>query len=444
VGLALTIAALGSLQYAWNLHGMLVDDTVQRGVIERARLFWLDATKSDWRESLVGGVPVSRIAERFAMYWFDLRQQFGTPGVALAIVGFVRLLSSNRPAGAMLLVNYLGAAVFAFGYNVGDAHVFFLTSHAMVALMMAPGVAFLSARSTWRAIGGPAARAVPVAASVAFLAYPLVRIADTYPAIDRSEDRRPTELLDALTSGLAVERVILGTHLDWQTQNGLSYYARYVRPEIAWFRVVDVLPHFPSLIRNNLEIERAIALTPEAVKQIEGAFGDLFEIESDMAVPAAPLGDRLAGVRDGDVYVLCVIEPSAEWPLDPVLLDRTSFRLGGTAVPTGRYRLMAGVAGQAPIVRLASNRPFRERFETAGLSIDVRIESWIPFDTIRRQGYGQVIVGRHKVLTLERGLSAVGLTSDGRVKTVAYEAGLYAPPRRYLIRPQTRVRREME
>jgi hypothetical protein len=61
------------------------------------------------------------------------------------------------------------------------------------------------------------------------------------------------------------------------------------------------------------------------------------------------------------------------------------------------------------------------------------MESWLPTDTIRRAGFGQVVVGRRHVLTLERGVSVVGLGGDGRAAQVEYASGLLAPLPRFRV-----------
>ena len=74
-------------------------------------------------------VSESGLQNRPAMYWFDLRQQFGVPGVVLAAtgIGYVMLRWSRR--GLLLLLVYLVNLGFAWTYNVGDAYIFFLPSH---------------------------------------------------------------------------------------------------------------------------------------------------------------------------------------------------------------------------------------------------------------------------------------------------------------------------
>jgi hypothetical protein len=58
------------------------------------------------------------------------------------------------------------------------------------------------------------------------------------------------------------------------------------------------------------------------------------------------------------------------------------------------------------------------------LDVDVRMESWLPTDTIRRAGFGHVVVNRRHALTIERGISFRTLEPDGQA---LYESGIFAP-----------------
>ena len=60
------------------------------------------------------------------------------------------------------------------------------------------------------------------------------------------------------------------------------------------------------------------------------------------------------------------------------------------------------------------------------------MESWLPDDTFRRAGFGQVLLGHHRLLIVERGVSVVWLGISGEART-AYAAGLYAPQPRFRI-----------
>ena len=74
------------------------------------------------------------------MYWFDLRQQFGMPGVVLAAIGFLYVLWRWPRRAVLLLILYAANLAFAWTYNVGDAYIFFLPSHYAVALCAGAGV----------------------------------------------------------------------------------------------------------------------------------------------------------------------------------------------------------------------------------------------------------------------------------------------------------------
>jgi hypothetical protein len=272
------------------------------------------------------------------------------------------------------------------------------------------------------------------------LAYPVYRIADTYPALDRSADRRPAALLDRLTSGIRDDRTILGTHLDWETQNGLSYFAKFDRTEVAWFRMIEVLPHLPFLVGSNVAAGRSITLTPAAADLVRGAYGDLFEIREDPALRVSALSERAGRIASGDAYVICVIEPSPGRTMDRMDLDRLATRLGATSMPAGRYSVMAGIAGGRAALREANDRPFRRKVQLGALTLDIRIESWVPFDTIRRAGFGHVIVNRRHGLTVERGISVIVVDPAGRTRFVEYESGLFAPQRRYTIQTASGIK----
>ena len=78
----------------------------------------------------------------------------------------------------------------------------------------------------------------------------------------------------------------------------------------------------------------------------------------------------------------------------------------------------------------SEDRPYRLRTRLGPFEFDVRMESWLPTDTIRRAGFGHVIVDRKHVLTLERGVSFVALGPGGHP---IYSSGIYAPIPRYIL-----------
>src|SRR6185369_7716301 len=98
----------------------------------------------------------------------------------------------------------------------------------------------------WRA-GQPGPGLAPIAALL-LIAYGGVRIYRDYPALDRSEDRRPSQVLGALTAGLDDRHAILLTDLNWQVDNGLSYVGQEIAPDLAYGRMPAVILYAPALI----------------------------------------------------------------------------------------------------------------------------------------------------------------------------------------------------
>ena len=133
------------------------------------------------------------------MYCFDLHQQFGWRD-SRSRRSASRALACRRTGGAALLMLrlYLANVIFAFSYNVGDTHVFYLPSHLIVALLMAPGRRRLVTCRRIR-LTRPAVRLRwPCALAIAYAgARPYL----DYPALDRSGDHRPTEVLDGIDRG---------------------------------------------------------------------------------------------------------------------------------------------------------------------------------------------------------------------------------------------------
>ena len=94
------------------------------------------------------------------------------------------------------------------------------------------------------------------------------------------------------------------------------------------------------------------------------------------------------------------------------------------------YTVIVGRVGERPVMVASQDHPYRVRTQMANDYFDVRMESWLPTDTIRRAGFGHVIVNRRHALTLERGISFIALGPDG---SPVYESGPFAPLRGYIV-----------
>ena len=425
VGLALACAAAGALQYAWNIRTMYLLPNPPDSVVETLQRFWFDVTKSDWRDTMVMTVPRALLSDRAAMYWFDLRQQFGAAGPAIAAVGLAALAAANWRRALLVALLFAVNAAFAFSYNVGDAHVFYLPSHLFVAILCAPAIAF-------------AARLVPrggAAAAALLAAYACVRGYQDFPALDRSMDHRPEQVVAGFTSGLDDRRSILVEDLNWQVQNGLSYYASVTRPEVAWARMPDVLLYAPALVADNAAIGREVTLTERARTDAEAAYAPLFRIVRDARAPAPPLSDAAAGLPPGTRYVVTILRPSRDLAIDRAELSRFLHALTGRsiALPDLDYAVIGGVTGQPPALDVQKARAFRQRLRIDQTDVEVRMDAWLPFDTIRRMGFGHVIAARQHTLIVERGVSFAAFDAGGRPVRTAYASNIFAPQPRYLV-----------
>ena len=426
--LAGACAAAGALQYAGMVRALWLAPHPPHTLIDALQTFWFDVTKADWRDTTVLAVPRSMIADRAVMYWFDLRQQFGIVGPILATAGIMRLAVSDRARAAMLAVLYLANVAFAYSYNVGDSHVFYLPSHAVIALLTASGVAAASSLVP---------RATPIL-GVALVAYAGMRAYIDKPALDRSYDVRPTEVVSALTAGIDDQRTILLADVSWQMLNGLAYFAKVVRPQVAFGWLPDVRLYAPALVRDNTAIGRQIVLTAGARDDVERSYGPLFRVIADRPSPPVPatIDEFVRGLRPGTTYVLCVLKPTREYAFDRSDLTRAVQAAAASEsmqMPDGEYAVVAGVTGTPPVLAHGADRPFARRVAIAGVSVEIRMDSWLAADTIRRMGFGHVIAARHHTLIVERGISIVTFGADGRPLRTGYFANLFAAEPRYLI-----------
>jgi hypothetical protein len=425
VAAAVLCAAVGALQYAWNFSALWREMIPPASFADGLRTFWFDVTKVDWRETMVLEVPAVAMNERLRMYAFDLAQQFGWVPPLAAVAGLVHLARTNWRRAALLALSFGATITFALGYNVGDPHVFFLPSHLVVALLAAAGIV------AWQRAVGPRFRPLIPGA---FLALASWNIVVNYPALDRSGDRRPTEVLTAMTEGLSERNALLMTDMNWQLQNGLTYFGQYVRPEVLHTWLPEVLLYAPVLIHDNRAIGREIVMTERAASLLAASYGPLFGIERVRSVPT--LEDVVASLPTGSRYVLCVLKPTGGFVIDYDDLDRAIRHLTGGSAPVAAgqdYVALAGRVGAAPVFFHGSNEPFRRRLLLDSVTVDVRMESWLAFDTIRRMGFGHVIANRNHSLIVERGISLVTLDDDGRPLRTAYAAGIFAPQPRYVV-----------
>jgi hypothetical protein len=425
IALALLIAALGALQYLPNLMAVWTSLDAPERWTERLGAFWFDVTKSDWRETMVLGITGSEVRDRLSLFAFDAHQQFGTAGLVFAAAGAIALWRANRPWAVLVLVAYTVNTLFAFTYNVGDPHVFFLPGHFFVAMAAGCFISSVARGTRFALITGTAV----ALALVAWRGY------DTWPAVDRHADRRAEQVVGRLTLGIGERDSLLVTSLNWQVENALLYEARYGHArDVVWTRLPDVFLHFPLLVQNNHASGRDVVLTSSAATQVRAAFGPLFPLVPDAVPPVPTLQSVVARIPRGAPYVLTLLTPPRGEVLDDEMLNDVLGTLTGGARP-GRvaapYELIVGRAGEYPIHYRSAAAPFRVSLPLPEGRLDVRMDGWVPLETFRRGGFGHVMLDREPLLTVERGLSLMWLGTRGAESF--YAAGLYAPQPRFRI-----------
>ena len=107
---------------------------------------------------------------------------------------------------------------------------------------------------------------------------------------------------------------------------------------------------------------------------------------------------------------------------------------GRAAPPEGAaFEVFAGVAGDPVQFHRASSRPFTDSVLILDESLTIRMDSWLPFDTFRRAGFGHVLRGREHVMIVERGASLVWFGREGTTSEPFYWAGLLAAQPRFRV-----------
>jgi hypothetical protein len=329
----------------------------------------------------------------------------------------------------LLFLCYLGNLIFAWNYNVGDVHVFFLPTHYIVALCAGAGVAAIGSM-----VANISSRGVAATTAAACLVYPLWRGYDTFPAVDRTWDTRPTRVLEQFTApperqtSSSFPEAVFGIDANWQVQNGAEYYMRRHRPDVPWFTSDDLAwlnaphaaGHAQRFVGANLEAGREVIVTP--------ALAGKLELRPDS--PADPLVGQLSALGTGTTYALGILRPYRDFPIDQSLLRAAWSELTGRTLelpPLRDYTIAVGVTGQRPALFETRDRPYRIHATIGDTEFDIRMESWLATDTIRRMGFGQVIVNRRPVLVLDRGISFAAIGQLAPSPFVVYRSGIFAP-----------------
>jgi hypothetical protein len=233
---------------------------------------------------------------------------------------------------------------------------------------------------------------------------------------------------------------LLVSGLNWQLENVLLYMQRHPRPDLAWVRLGDVMPHWPFFVADNHRIGRDLVLTSQAAADVIAAYGPAYALVPDATRPVRTLEQAAKAVPRGMPYVLTVLTPPREEPLDPESFEAAMEGLMGTprsASEGAAFEVFSGLAGEPAQFHRASSRPFTDRVQILDESVTIRLDSWLPSDTFRRAGFGHVIRGRDHVMIIERGVNLIWFDRSGAASQPFYWASLFAVQPRFRLRAAT-------
>jgi hypothetical protein len=134
---------------------------------------------------------------------------------------------------------------------------------------------------------------------------------------------------------------------------------------------------------------------------------------------------------------LGILRPNRDFSIwTPLFENVLSFYTAGRIRPSEirDYTIIVGEIGRAPVLFEAAEHPFRKAVRIGSMDVEIRMESWLPSDTIRRAGFGQVILNRRHLLTLERGISFIAFDGLGTSSPPSYQGGIFEPIPQLLVR----------
>src|SRR5262249_35819007 len=157
--------------------------------------------------------------------------------------------------------------------------------------------------------------------------------------------------------------------------NGLSYFGAAARAPLAHTRMPAILLYAPTLIRDNLDIGRTVALTSRARDDLATAYGPLFSTVPDGEAAAPTLEEVARRVPAGRRFVLTLLKPPRDSSLEREEVRRALIALTGETVvdvPEADFAAIAGIAGRPPAAMIAENTPFRRTATIEGVDVQIR------------------------------------------------------------------------
>jgi hypothetical protein len=151
-----------------------------------------------------------KLVQRATLFGDYLLDELHWAVLAVAVIGALALV--RRRAEAVLVgIPFLGWLFYALEYEIFDFFLYFIPVYLMLAFYVAAGIAAAlnGVESLLGRMSAPLRAPAVLAVSVALLLVPLFGVRETYAEVDRSEDYRGREIVEAVAENAAPNATVL-------------------------------------------------------------------------------------------------------------------------------------------------------------------------------------------------------------------------------------------
>jgi hypothetical protein len=232
--------------------------------------------------------------DRIAFGLGELAGQYTVVGIAFGVLGWIVLWRVRKVEALLFTVMLAGNFFFAMNYSL-VGYLYFIPTYLLWALFMAVGLAWLGNRAWWYLRGRlqpVLLRGISLLGAIAFAPILISFITLRYPSIDQSGQTASRDqalrLLSTAPQGSSI-------YLDWEALSVLRFY-RYV-----YGMRTDLTLHSGDPADWAKEVYCDVAAgTTSYVGEFAGAQPAI--IARDFALEVAPMGWRVTGVLNPDLY----------------------------------------------------------------------------------------------------------------------------------------------
>jgi hypothetical protein len=204
-----SLFALGLLPYLYLPIRASMEPALNEWNPTNFERFWYLVSGGDHHVNSFAFGP-AELPGRFAIYADYLLQNFHWSLVMVAVAGMALLVKRDGSAAALVFFLWAGWTFHAIEYNIFDFNLYFITTFAMVALMVASGVSGVFEAVSGLFAGSPAARVAAGIGLAALLLVPVgVKAGPAYAENDRSEDYRGREIVETVAEKAEPDATVL-------------------------------------------------------------------------------------------------------------------------------------------------------------------------------------------------------------------------------------------